>query len=94
MSAQRGTVRRIEFEVEYPDGTRKVRVFDGSDGVDVGAIHAIVLNDSFIREDDASNFTVSDDDWTKNPTMGVYFAPPNRPDIQCYWACTPSSGAC
>ena len=74
MKAQRGTVRRVTFEIEYPDGRRKERVFDGSDGIDPGDIHAIVFEESFFEEDDKSSFTPSDD-WQLNPTMGIYTAP-------------------
>lgn len=88
MSARRGVVRRIAFEIEYPDGRRKERVFDGSDGIEVSEIQAIVFHDSFVREDDEPNFNVSIDDWEQNPTMGVYFAPGSSDDIQSAWTCT------
>lgn len=46
-------------------------MLDGSDDIDVGAIHAIVLNEAFLDEAERQRFTVAPEDWTRNPTMGV-----------------------
>jgi hypothetical protein len=57
----RGIVKRITFEIEYPDGTRKTSSIDGAE-----MVRSISFDD-----EQSPELNVSTDDWTQNPAMLV-----------------------
>lgn len=66
----RGVVKRITFEIEYPDGSKKV-----ADVPDPEALAMIVFHASRVPTGDASLFDVSESDWKLNPSVLVYPKP-------------------
>lgn len=67
-SFERGVVRKVTFEIEYPDGSRKTETLDNPSDVAV-----ITLAENRIPDQDSSLFNVSDADWKQNPAMLVYY---------------------
>jgi len=63
----RGTVKRVTFEIEYPDGSRKV-----ADVPDPEGLAMIIFDASRAPTGDASLFDVSESDWKLNPSVLVY----------------------
>jgi hypothetical protein len=65
---QRGTVKAISVEMEYPDGSiKKARIADAAD------VQSIVFDEGHLRSpDDGPLFNVSASDWRENPAMLVY----------------------
>lgn len=57
----RGIVKRITFEIEYPDGSRKTSTIEGAE-----TVRLISFDD-----DQSPELNVSTDDWTQNPAMIV-----------------------
>ncbi|MCF4015835.1 hypothetical protein L1S24_01570 [Clostridium sporogenes] len=71
---QRGKVRTIIFEVEYPDGSIRVARMNNARNVS-----HIIFNDRFIPSQDISLFNVSRENWSLNPTMLAYeFSPTSQ----------------
>jgi hypothetical protein len=64
---QRGTVVKATFEIEYPDGSRKVAELDNPE--DVGSV---VFDPVSVPPGDEGLFSISESDWKQNPTMIVY----------------------
>lgn len=63
----RGIVKKVTFEIDYPDGSRKVAELD--DPQDVGLI---VFDSKDVPAEDLGLFDVSESDWKQNPSMIVY----------------------
>ncbi len=61
---QRGVVKSITFEVEYPDGSKKTAQVDNPQ-----EISSIAFEDATMGEDELKLFHVSDSDWKENPAM-------------------------
>jgi len=64
---QRGTVKSITFEIEYPDGSRKTSSVEAPETVAL-----IVLDGSRVPAVDADTYDVSAEDWRLNPAMLLY----------------------
>jgi hypothetical protein len=64
---QRGIVRKIIFEIEYPNGERKTAEFDNA-----GDVSHIAFRENSIASEDADAFNVSGSDWKQNPAMMIY----------------------
>ena len=60
----RGEVKKISFEIEYPDGTKKLAVLEK----ELETLTAIILHDSQVTEKLQSDWGGSDN-WKDNPTM-------------------------
>ena len=67
---QRGRVRRIILEFEYPDGSLKTLDVDSPSGVGT-----IAFDEDWARDDDISLFRVTEDDWRQNPSILMYPGP-------------------
>ena len=63
----RGTVVKLTFEIEYPDGSRKVAELDSPEKVS-----SIAFDSTSVSAGDAELFNVSESDWKQNPSMIVY----------------------
>ncbi|MBE3871842.1 hypothetical protein HJ160_24410 [Vibrio parahaemolyticus] len=63
---KRGTVKRITFEIEYPDGTTKTSVLD--EEVGLNDVASIVLGDEYVPEEELTIWNASEN-WRENPTM-------------------------
>jgi len=63
----RGVVKKVTFEIEYPDGSRTVK--DLGKPEDVGLI---IFDESSLAADDTGLFNVSESDWKQNPSMIVF----------------------
>ncbi len=64
---QRGTVVRATFEIEYPDGSRKIAELPQPESVS-----SIIFDPEKVPEGDQGLVNVSDSDWKQNPAMIVY----------------------
>jgi hypothetical protein len=64
---QRGAVVKATFEIEYPDGSRKVTELDNPQ--DVGSV---VFDAASVPAGDEGLFNVSESDWKQNPSMIIY----------------------
>lgn len=64
---KRGTVRKVTFEIEYPDGSSKVSELD-----DPGNVGLIAFDEQHVRDGDLELYNVSESDWEQNPAMVVY----------------------
>ena len=97
---QRGRVRRIILEFEYPDGSLKTLNVDSPSEVGM-----IAFDEHWMRDDDLSLFRVSEDDWRQNPSMLMYprpGSPPGSPEARAFCSklsrcgptpvCSPLSG--
>ena len=73
---QRGRVRRIILEFEYPDGSLKTLNVDSPSEVGM-----IAFDEHWMRDDDLSLFRVSEDDWRQNPSMLMYPGPGSPPEV-------------
>ena len=78
-NVQRGTVKKITFEVEYPDGSRKTSVIEDAEDVASITFHA-----EGVSQRDLQLFNKSSSDWRENPTMLVYRGE-DPPDPICWW---------
>jgi len=65
MVAIRGSIKKIEFTVSYPDGTEKVSIMENCEGVD-----GILFSELLMTDDMRAQFTVSND-WCDNPAMQI-----------------------
>jgi hypothetical protein len=65
---ERGRVRRIILEFEYPDGGLKTLDVDSPSEVSM-----IAFDEHWIREEDRKLFNATEGDWRQNPAMSVYF---------------------
>ncbi|ETT61316.1 hypothetical protein BSK66_27575 [Paenibacillus odorifer] len=70
----RGRVKKIIFEIEYPDGTQKVMMLDNAHD-----ITHIAFNQKYVFPEDTHLFNVSPQDWNQNPAMIAY-----RTNAQAY----------
>lgn len=70
---QRGIVKKIIFEIEYPDGSRKE-----AELTDAETIVFIALADEHVSLDDTGLFNVSESDWKENPAMIVHRVDPEN----------------
>ena len=61
---QRGVVKGITFEIEYPDGSTKTARID-----DPGSVTGIAFDPAHLAGEDVGMFNVSADDWKQNPAM-------------------------
>jgi hypothetical protein len=64
---QRGVVKRVTFEIEYPDGSSKTAELEDSEGLVL-----IAFDESHVEAEDLPSFNVSDTEWKQNPAMVVY----------------------
>jgi len=64
MAYSRGAIKAIQFEIEYPDGSRKKARYVVQD-----KLRAVLCSDKFMDESMKKKFNVSATDWTKNPAM-------------------------
>lgn len=64
---QRGAVVKMTFEIEYPDGSRKVAEVDDPQGVGL-----VVFDAANVPAGDEALFNVSEADWKQNPSMIIY----------------------
>jgi hypothetical protein len=64
---ERGRVRRIILEFEYPDGSVKTLDVDAPSKVSM-----IAFDEHWIPEDDRKLFNLSDRDWRQNPSVLMY----------------------
>jgi hypothetical protein len=79
-SVQRGTVKKITFEVEYPDGSLKTSVIEDAEDVASITFHA-----EGVSRRDLQFFNKSSSDWRENPTMLVYRGKDPSPDPFCWF---------
>jgi hypothetical protein len=79
---QRGTVKKITFEVEYPDGSLKTSVIEDAEDV-----ASITFYPERVSPRDLQFFNKSSSDWRENPTMLVYRGkdPDPFPDPFCWF---------
>lgn len=70
---ERGRMRRIILEFEYPDGC--VEALDVDSPSDVSMIAS---DERFIPDDDFKLLNVSDRDWRENPSLLMYPMPGPR----------------
>ena len=80
---QRGVVKKITFEIEYPDGSQKTLVLD-----DFRGLSFIAFDAASVREGDLAQFEVSETDWTQNPAMMVYDRAEDGPGVEGIPFCT------
>lgn len=71
MAFDRGKVKSITVEIEYPDGSRKTETVDDPDKV-----LAIAFAEDQVAPEDLSQFNVSEDDWKQNPAMILIYEGP------------------
>lgn len=64
---QRGVVKRIAVEIEYPDGSTKSTEIENPEQVS-----AIAFSEATIQDTDLGAYNVSESDWKENPAMMVY----------------------
>ncbi|WP_216917156.1 hypothetical protein [Nocardia noduli] len=64
---ERGVVRRISIEIEFPDGS-----IGTTEISDPGQLSAIVFDESAVLATDLCAFNVSESDWRANPAMMVH----------------------
>jgi hypothetical protein len=83
---QRGIVKAIKFEIEYPDGSTKQ-----AEIADAGNVRAIAFHEEHLQSpDDTALFCVSAYDWRENPTMLVY-TQHRAPASEGGWIVSPTS---
>ncbi|MGK5047769.1 hypothetical protein ACQ4WP_18015 [Janthinobacterium sp. GB4P2] len=64
MNDMRGKITEVIFQVEYPDGTSKISKF-----VPEFRLNAMLFSDCLMTPEMKEKFTVSEEDWKKNPAM-------------------------
>ncbi len=76
---ERGIVKKITFEIEYPDGSTKESILKD----EAKNLSAIILSDEMVLEKDISSWKVSHD-WKDNPTMLLVYKD-GRSTPHCRW---------
>lgn len=79
--SERGVVKKVIFEIEYPDGSTKVATLED----ELSGLQSIILAESMVLERDKNEWNVSDD-WKDNPTMILVY-PEDRSTPYCRWKC-------
>lgn len=88
-SMKRGIVKKVTFEIEYPDGTTKTSTLDASVGL--GEVSSIIFDDVCVPEQDRPIWNASED-WRKNPTMLLRKKNHNALSVPwCYTSSCPSA---
>lgn len=82
----RGTVKKIIFQIDYPDGTQKAIMLDNAHN-----ITHIVFNQKYLFPEDTHLFNVSTQDWSQNPAMIAYRT--NGQASPEYFAIDPTTGS-
>ncbi|EHZ7360244.1 hypothetical protein QX220_21975 [Vibrio vulnificus] len=77
--SNRGKINKITFEIEYPDGSKKVAVLEK----ELGDLSAIVFGESQVKEHSRSEWGDSKN-WKDNPTM-LLIDNEGRSNPYCRW---------
>lgn len=78
MSQLRGTITRVSFHVEYPDGSCKDSTFEPET-----ELKAIMFSEDYMTDDMKALFTRSRVDWKVNPAMIIVDGKIMKPN--CDW---------